>query len=183
MQRKGEVGERRKGAFRPMASDGVSSSSRRNGGGGRQDQFAASSVPNRKDDKDGVSPKCFCGKNTIIFMSKTSSNPNRLFLGCPFFKHIARLGMTDTRYLGEKEIGDVEEHHEKQDMKNRITFLEKNIVALEMKKNPIGGAGGLKIFCFGLNFDGFGRLVSLTMDGAFPEGLNGRLEVGAGGLA
>ncbi|RYR25474.1 hypothetical protein Ahy_B02g059260 [Arachis hypogaea] len=116
--------------------------------GGREDQFAASSVPNGKDDKDGVSPKCFYGENAILFMSKTRSNPNRLCLGCPFYKarqlyckfflwldeHIARLGMTETRYLEEKETGNVEEYHGKHDMKIRITCLEKRILALEMKK-------------------------------------------------
>ncbi|RYQ99647.1 hypothetical protein Ahy_B07g087614 [Arachis hypogaea] len=117
MYRNSEVAERREKTFRPMASDGISSISRRSGsgGGGRQDQFAASSVPNGKEDKDGVSPKHFCGLN----------------------EHIARLGITDTRYLGEKEIGDVEEYHWKQDMKNRITYLEKRIIVLEMKKKLI----------------------------------------------
>ncbi|RYQ93085.1 hypothetical protein Ahy_B09g099344 [Arachis hypogaea] len=69
-----------------MAFDGVSSSSRRSGGGGREEQFAEGWVRNGKDDKDGVSPKCFCGENAIMFMSKTSNNPNRLFLGCSFYK-------------------------------------------------------------------------------------------------
>ncbi|RYR38254.1 hypothetical protein Ahy_A09g043230 [Arachis hypogaea] len=99
-----------------MASNGVSSSLRRSGGGGRQDQFAASLGLNATDDKDGISPKCFCGVYAIMFMSKTSNNPNRLFLGCPFYKvskHITRLGITDTRYVGDKDIEDVEEYHEK----------------------------------------------------------------------
>ncbi|RYQ79580.1 hypothetical protein Ahy_Scaffold5g107807 [Arachis hypogaea] len=64
-----------------MASEGVSSSWRRSGG-----QFGSSSHPNGKDGKDGVSPKCFCGENTILFSSKTRSNSDRLFLGCLFYK-------------------------------------------------------------------------------------------------
>ncbi|RYR46179.1 hypothetical protein Ahy_A07g031936 [Arachis hypogaea] len=37
-------------------------------------------------DKDGVAPKCFCGVYAILYKSRTASNPNRMFLGCPFFK-------------------------------------------------------------------------------------------------
>ena len=82
----GEAVERRKGVFHPMASNGVSCSSRRSGGGGREEKFAEGWVPNGKDDKDSVSPKCLSGENTILFMLMTSSNPNKLFLGCPFYK-------------------------------------------------------------------------------------------------
>ncbi|RYR61056.1 hypothetical protein Ahy_A04g018158 [Arachis hypogaea] len=144
LHRNGEWVERKKERLRAIASNGVSSNSRRSGGGGREDQFAASSIPNGKDSKDGISPKCFCRENTIMFLLKTRNNPNRLFMGCPFYKvflwldeHIARIGMTETRYLGKKKIGDVEEHYGKQDMKIRITYLEKRIIVLEMKKNSI----------------------------------------------
>ncbi|RYQ85869.1 hypothetical protein Ahy_B10g105498 isoform A [Arachis hypogaea] len=37
-------------------------------------------------DRDGVAPKCFCGLYAILYKSRTTSNPNRMFLGCPFFK-------------------------------------------------------------------------------------------------
>nr|AEL30348.1 unknown [Arachis hypogaea] len=135
-----------------MASDGVSSSSRRSGGGRREDQFAASSVPNGKDGKDDVSPKCLCGENVIMFMLKMRSNPNRLFLGCPFYKvrqpycriflwfdeHIARIGMTETRYLGEKKIGDVEEHHGKTGHGNQDHMLREEDNSFRDEKNPIG---------------------------------------------
>ncbi|RYR58719.1 hypothetical protein Ahy_A05g024606 [Arachis hypogaea] len=93
-----------------MASDGVSSWSRRSGGVEREEQFAEGSGPKGKDGKDGVAPKCFCGEHAILFMSKTSSNPNRLFFDCPFYKHIGRFGLSDSRFQGEKEFGDVEEH-------------------------------------------------------------------------
>ncbi|RYR26064.1 hypothetical protein Ahy_B02g060215 [Arachis hypogaea] len=134
-----------------MASDGVSSCSRRCGGVGRKEQFAEASGPKGKDGKDGVSPKCFCGEHAIMFMSKTSSNPNRLFLGCPFYKvrqphckfflwldeHIGRLGLSDSRFQAENKLGDVEEHEWKHGMEKKINCLEKRIVALESKKNPI----------------------------------------------
>ncbi|RYR49452.1 hypothetical protein Ahy_A07g035955 [Arachis hypogaea] len=129
-----------------MASEGVSSSWRRGGG-----PVASSSRPKEKDSKHGVSPKCFCGENAVLFMSKTRSNPDRLFLGCPFYKarqpyckffvwldeHIAGLGLTATKYMGEKESVDVEDYHRQQDMEMRISCLEKRILALEMKRKPI----------------------------------------------
>ncbi|RYQ90665.1 hypothetical protein Ahy_B09g096697 [Arachis hypogaea] len=85
-------------------------------------------------------------------MSKTRSNLDRLFLGCPIYKarqpyckfflwldeHVAGVGLTETRYMGEKEFVDVEDYHGKQDIEMRITCLEKRIIALEIKKNPIG---------------------------------------------
>ncbi|XP_057723664.1 uncharacterized protein At4g04775-like [Arachis stenosperma] len=37
-------------------------------------------------DPDGVAPKCFCGVYAILYKSRTASNPNRIFFGCPFFK-------------------------------------------------------------------------------------------------
>ncbi|RYR19238.1 hypothetical protein Ahy_B03g063960 [Arachis hypogaea] len=123
-----------------MASDGVSSSSRRG------------SVLNGNDGKEGVSPKHFCGENAILFMSRTTSNLNRLFLGCSFYKtiilqvflwldeHIAGLGVGVTRYLGQEHILHGEEHHWNKDMENRIMLLEKRIEALEVKKIQLGGA-------------------------------------------
>ncbi|XLS50298.1 hypothetical protein HN51_010975 [Arachis hypogaea] len=36
--------------------------------------------------KDGMAPKYFCGKYAICYMSKTDTNPNRLFFGCPLLK-------------------------------------------------------------------------------------------------
>ncbi|RYR53661.1 hypothetical protein Ahy_A06g028872 [Arachis hypogaea] len=126
---------------------------RRSGGVGREEQFAEGSGPKGKDGKDGVSPKCFYGEHAILFMSKTSNNLNRLFFGCLFYKvrqphckfflwldeHIAKFGLSDSRDRGEKEFGDGEEHQWKQDMENTINFLEKRIVALELKKTQQGG--------------------------------------------
>ncbi|RYQ93345.1 hypothetical protein Ahy_B09g099616 [Arachis hypogaea] len=166
-----------------MEFEGVSSSWRRGGG-----QVGSSSRPKEKDSKHGVSPKCFCRENAVLFMSKTRSNPDRLFLGCPFYKHVAGLGLTATKYMGEKKFVDIEDYHRQQDMKMRISCLEKRILALEMKRKPIRwcicvivivlifvvlssiGVGGLKIFCFGLNLDCCGRDVSLAFPGAVGPG-------------
>ncbi|RYQ94462.1 hypothetical protein Ahy_B08g089374 [Arachis hypogaea] len=111
---------------------------------------------------------------------------------CKYFlwldEHIAGLGVGVTRYLGHEQILHGEEHHWNKDMEKRIRLLEKRIEGLEVKKNPIGwsicviGAGGLKIFCFGMNFEGLGREVLLTIDGTLPGTLLGGVVVGAGGL-
>ncbi|RYR49646.1 hypothetical protein Ahy_A07g036176 [Arachis hypogaea] len=36
--------------------------------------------------KRWVSPKCYCGSDAILLISRTKNNPNRLFLHCPKFK-------------------------------------------------------------------------------------------------
>ncbi|MED6225874.1 hypothetical protein PIB30_097858, partial [Stylosanthes scabra] len=73
-----------------MEDDGVSSGSRRSGSALRGDRsssstqgFLATKVVN---EGDGAAPKCKCGAYAILYLSKTSNNPNRLFFGCPFFK-------------------------------------------------------------------------------------------------
>ncbi|RYR04247.1 hypothetical protein Ahy_B06g083885 [Arachis hypogaea] len=33
-----------------------------------------------------IAPKCYCGVYAIMYKSRTTSNPNRVFLGCPLFK-------------------------------------------------------------------------------------------------
>ncbi|RYQ89438.1 hypothetical protein Ahy_B09g096087 [Arachis hypogaea] len=123
-----------------MGSEGVSSSSRRG------------PVRDASDGKEGVSPRCFCGENAILFMSRTSSNLNRLFLGCPFYKvrqpcckfflwldeHVAGLGVGVTRYLGKEGILHGEEPLRMKEMENKMLLLEKRIEALEVKKNQNG---------------------------------------------
>nr|XP_025607248.2 uncharacterized protein LOC112698035 [Arachis hypogaea] len=85
-------------------------------------------------------------------MSRTTRNPKRLFLGCPFYKvrqpwckyflwldeHIAGLGVGVTRHLGHEQILHGDEHYWNKDMEKRIRLLEKRIEGLEVKKNPIG---------------------------------------------
>ncbi|MED6109320.1 hypothetical protein PIB30_032315 [Stylosanthes scabra] len=73
-----------------MENDGVSSGSQRSGSGVRAERsssstqgFFATKVGNKRD---GAAPKCRCGVYAILYLSKTSKNPNRLFFGCPFFK-------------------------------------------------------------------------------------------------
>ncbi|RYR46831.1 hypothetical protein Ahy_A07g032671 [Arachis hypogaea] len=72
-----------------MATKGASSTSRRSVSGVRQKKSGSSSVPfalHAGDGNDAVVPRCFCGVYAIMYMSKTVSNPNRIFLGCPFYK-------------------------------------------------------------------------------------------------
>ncbi|RYQ92497.1 hypothetical protein Ahy_B09g098729 [Arachis hypogaea] len=37
-------------------------------------------------ERDGVAPKCSCSVYAILYKSRTTTNPNRMFLRCPFFK-------------------------------------------------------------------------------------------------
>ncbi|MED6118989.1 hypothetical protein PIB30_007879 [Stylosanthes scabra] len=75
-----------------MESDRVSSGSRGSSGGavGRSERSSSSTqgvfLPNGVEDRDGVAPKCHCEVYVVLYMSKTTKNPNRLFFGCSFFK-------------------------------------------------------------------------------------------------
>ncbi|MED6153591.1 hypothetical protein PIB30_103585 [Stylosanthes scabra] len=112
-----------------MESQGVSSGSRRTAGGGdgRSDRSSSSTqgvfIAKVGDDKDGVVLKCHCGVFAILYLSKTASNPNRLFFGCPFFKarlahckffiwldrHTEKFGkVVDQKH--DDEIEDLDEH-------------------------------------------------------------------------
>ncbi|MED6191199.1 hypothetical protein PIB30_113806, partial [Stylosanthes scabra] len=73
-----------------MENDGVSSGSRRSSSALRGETssapipgFFAANVGNERDE---AAPRCKCGVYAILYLSKTSNNPNRLFFGCPFFK-------------------------------------------------------------------------------------------------
>ncbi|RYR43010.1 hypothetical protein Ahy_A08g039438 [Arachis hypogaea] len=78
-------------------------------------------------DRDGVALKCFCGVYAILYKSRTASNPNRMFLGCPFFKvkerccrnfvwfdeHLKKIRAMESEALGAvDDVGgvDVEDH-------------------------------------------------------------------------
>ncbi|MED6130109.1 hypothetical protein PIB30_114825, partial [Stylosanthes scabra] len=64
--------------------------SQRSGSGVRAERSSSSAqgffVANVGSERDGAAPKCKCGVYAILYLSKTSNNPNRLFFGCPFFK-------------------------------------------------------------------------------------------------
>ncbi|RYR77584.1 hypothetical protein Ahy_A01g002110 [Arachis hypogaea] len=137
-----------------MAANGAraSSTSRRSLNGVRQEDSASSSVPcvvHARDLKDDVAPRCFCVVYAIMYMSKTISNPNKIFLGCPFYKkkqphckffvwvdeHLARIGSNgcifDKRPLVEKEVEVVEEEEE---LDHRMAVMEEKVTTLEKKK-------------------------------------------------
>ncbi|RYR37835.1 hypothetical protein Ahy_A09g042741 [Arachis hypogaea] len=41
------------------------------------------------DERDEIAPKCFCGVYVILYKSRITTNPNRMFLKYPYFKAIA----------------------------------------------------------------------------------------------
>ncbi|QHO38742.1 uncharacterized protein DS421_4g123020 [Arachis hypogaea] len=135
-----------------MASDACSSNTRRGRGevGGQQELiagYASSSSLQPGDVKDGVAPKCFCGNYAICYMSKTDTNPNRLFFGCPLLKvievhckfflwvndHIVRVRAGEaTRGSGDGKQNHIEEYLR---MENLIAHVEERIVNLEKLLN------------------------------------------------
>ncbi|RYQ97384.1 hypothetical protein Ahy_B08g093432 [Arachis hypogaea] len=146
-----------------MASDTCSSSTRRSrGGDGGQHKlkvgYATLNSLQPENVKDGVSPRCFCRKYAIFYMSKTN-NPNRLCFGCPLLKvkqphykffmwvddHIVRLrGVEQTRALGDNKPNDDEEYLRKKELENMMTDLEERIVNLEKRKSINCCVKGLK---------------------------------------
>ncbi|QHN86713.1 uncharacterized protein DS421_16g548590 [Arachis hypogaea] len=39
-----------------------------------------------REEKGEIAPTCKCGVYAILYKSRTTTNLNRLFFGCPFFK-------------------------------------------------------------------------------------------------
>ncbi|QHO53240.1 uncharacterized protein DS421_2g46140 [Arachis hypogaea] len=49
---------------------------------------SAGSVAAPKKKNKFIAPRCRCGAHSILFLSSTELNPNRLFFGCPHFKSL-----------------------------------------------------------------------------------------------
>ncbi|RYR60960.1 hypothetical protein Ahy_A04g018048 [Arachis hypogaea] len=119
-----------------MATQGTSSTSRRSVSEFREEKSGSSLVPSALHAGDGnvaVTPRCFCGVYAIMYMSKTVSNLNRIFLGCPFYKHLPRIG-SNCCICDRKHVEDVEGEEE---LDHRMAVLEEKIVVLKKKKNPL----------------------------------------------
>ncbi|MED6143424.1 hypothetical protein PIB30_005998 [Stylosanthes scabra] len=139
-----------------MESDGVASSCRRSGrsgrsgGGGRSERSSSTQgvyVPTVGEERHGVAPKCCCGVYAIPYLSRTESNPNRLFFGCPFFKgnlpycryfmwldeFTANIASEAAGRVGEQEQ-DVREHFGRIELEIVMHDLEERVAALEKKR-------------------------------------------------
>ncbi|MED6212171.1 hypothetical protein PIB30_080612 [Stylosanthes scabra] len=141
-----------------MESDDGSSALRRIAGGGRDERsssetqgFFSAKVGH---EKDGAAHKCHCGVYAVLYLSKTSKNPNKLFFGCPFFKvvvivdaveplqvflwldqHSTKFGrMAEIPGPKEEEV-DVDEHFGTLKIENRVADLEKRVALIEKKGN------------------------------------------------
>ncbi|RYR31890.1 uncharacterized protein At4g04775-like [Arachis ipaensis] len=127
-----------------MMSEGSSSCTRPGEG-------SSCTVPGEYE-RDRVAPKCYCSVYAIMYKSRTTSNPNRVFLGCPLFKakepycryfvwldeHLKRIKAVKPEALGvvdEAEGVDVEEQlFRNQDMEKKIEELERKLLSIESKK-------------------------------------------------
>ncbi|MED6180608.1 hypothetical protein PIB30_011644 [Stylosanthes scabra] len=133
-----------------MENDGVSSGSQRSGSGVRAERsssstqgFFAGKVGN---ERDGAAPKCRCGVYAIVYLSKTSKNPNRLFFGYPFFKiggphckfllwldeHAAKFDKKESVKCEEGE--DVNLHFATLNIDDRLGVLEDKVATMEKRK-------------------------------------------------
>ncbi|MED6189109.1 hypothetical protein PIB30_092531 [Stylosanthes scabra] len=105
-----------------MKSEGGLSASMRSAGGGRGDRSSAETqgffAAKVGHERDRAAPKCHCGVYAVLYLSKTSTNPNRLFFGCPFFK---------------EEEDDMDEHFWRLDIEKRVSDLEDKIALIERK--------------------------------------------------
>ncbi|MED6199881.1 hypothetical protein PIB30_079959 [Stylosanthes scabra] len=127
-----------------MESDGAATSSRRSE---RSSSTQGVYMPSLGEEMDGVAPKCRCGVYAILYLSKTSGNPNRLFFGCPFFKgklpyckffmwldqYTAKIGKAAAGNCGEG-AEDVTDHFSRMEHERRFSELEKRIACLEQRK-------------------------------------------------
>ncbi|MED6126843.1 hypothetical protein PIB30_082418 [Stylosanthes scabra] len=134
-----------------MESEGGSSASRRSAGGGRGDRSSAETqgffAAKVGHERDGAAPKCHCGVYAVLYLSKTSNNPNRLFFGCSFFKirlnhckfflwldqHAANIERVADRKIVKEEEDDVDEHFWRLDIEKRVSDLEDKIASIEKK--------------------------------------------------
>ncbi|XP_015962338.1 uncharacterized protein At4g04775-like [Arachis duranensis] len=115
-------------------------------------------------DRDGVAPKCFCGVYAILYKSRIASNPNRMFLGCPFFKvkerccryfvcldeHLKKIRAMEFEALGAvDDVGgvDIEDHVvqslglekkiqllRSQELEKKMKELERKLLCMEKEK-------------------------------------------------
>ncbi|MED6208974.1 hypothetical protein PIB30_050098 [Stylosanthes scabra] len=111
------------------SASGVSSSSKRSGGGGRSDHRSS-----RRRSK-------------ATSLGRTSTNPNRLFFGCPFFKvsipHCkyflwldkltSKVGAVSGSVADEAEY--VNQHFSMIQVENKLAALECRVSAIEKKMN------------------------------------------------
>ncbi|MED6170665.1 hypothetical protein PIB30_033232 [Stylosanthes scabra] len=130
-----------------MESDGAATSSRRSE---RSSSTQGVYMPSVGEEMDEVAPKCRCGVYVILYLSKTSSNPNRLFLGCPFYKgripycryfkwldqFTAKIDKVVAAKCGEG-AEDVHEHFSRMEHEWRFSELEKRIAYLEQRKKSM----------------------------------------------
>ncbi|MED6107672.1 hypothetical protein PIB30_016291 [Stylosanthes scabra] len=79
------------------------------------------------NERDGAAPKCKCRVYAMLYLSKTSNNPNWLFFGYPFFKN--------ERVKSGEDEEDVDEHFANLKLDNMLGDLEERVAAIKKKKS------------------------------------------------
>ncbi|MED6184946.1 hypothetical protein PIB30_052379 [Stylosanthes scabra] len=131
---------------------GASSESKRDGGAAWSEQSSGTQgcfLGKSDEERDGlVAPKCYYGVYAILYKSKTSSNSNRLFFDCPFFKvsnphckyflwldkHTVKLGV-DVPSRSVDVAEDANNHFSRIQLEKKVTELERRVAAMEKKKD------------------------------------------------
>ncbi|MED6147744.1 hypothetical protein PIB30_046613 [Stylosanthes scabra] len=136
-----------------MDSHGKSATSRRSAGGGIGERSSSSthcfSPAKAKDEMNGAAPKCHCDFHAVLYLSKTTSNPNRLFFGCPFFKmrephckfflwldkHASKFGRVEEVNAHRVEHDDAEVEFARLKIETRLSELENRVALIEQSSS------------------------------------------------
>ncbi|XP_016168760.1 uncharacterized protein LOC107611331 [Arachis ipaensis] len=101
------------------------------------------------EEKDEIASTCKYGVYTILYKSRTMTNPNRLFFGCPFFKlknpshckfflwlddHVSTIRVLE-KFVTKNEVDDLKVYLGKKVVEQKLVDLEKKVLHLERKKN------------------------------------------------
>ncbi|XP_020997197.2 uncharacterized protein At4g04775-like [Arachis duranensis] len=99
-----------------------------------------------------IAPKCYRGVYAIMYKSRTTSNPNRVFLGCPLFKakepycwyfmwldeHLKKIKAVEFEALGAVDEADRVAIEEQllgnKDIEKKVEELERKLLSIESQK-------------------------------------------------
>ncbi|MED6218833.1 hypothetical protein PIB30_030276 [Stylosanthes scabra] len=131
-----------------MESDGGSSTSRQSAGGGGGGQRSSSTqgffTAKVGNERDRATLKYHCGVYAVLYLSKTSRNPDRLFFetnnrvidrvdSVAALQHASKFQRNVNVEDVKEEEDDVEEHFGRLKIENRVAELEERVSSIEKK--------------------------------------------------